>query len=156
MFPQFEKYSLYSKSKGTITSVNTKAMKKGKKVKIEVSVGELFDKISILRLKKHNIADEEKLTNIIKELNILDAIALEINPKYKECELYRELNSINGGLWLIEERKRSFEREKDFGSDFVWFARQVYIQNDSRYEVKKAINIKYGSDIIEEKSYEKY
>jgi hypothetical protein len=131
-------------------------MKKSKTVKIEVSVGELFDKISILRLKEDNIADEDKLKNISKELNILDAIALEINSKYKECELYRELNAINGGLWLIEERKRSFERDKDFGDDFVWFARQVYIQNDSRYEAKKAINVKYGSEIIEEKSYEQY
>lgn len=131
-------------------------MKKAKKVKIEVSVGELFDKISILKLKDHNIADEEKLKNINNELAILDAIALKINPKYIECELYRKLNGINGGLWFIEERKRSFERDKDFGSDFVWFAREVYKQNDSRYEAKRQINIKYGSEIIEEKSYEKY
>jgi hypothetical protein len=131
-------------------------MKKAKKVKIEISIGELFDKISILRLKDHNIADEEKLKNINKELAILDAIALKIDSEYRNSELYRKLNGINGGLWFIEERKRSFEREKDFGSDFVWFAREVYKQNDSRYEAKREINIKYGSEIIEEKSYEKY
>jgi hypothetical protein len=131
-------------------------MKKAKKVKIEISIGELFDKISILRLKDHNIADEEKLKNINKELDILDAIALKIDSEYRNSELYRKLNGINGGLWFIEERKRSFEREKDFGSDFVWFAREVYKQNDSRYEAKREINIKYGSEIIEEKSYEEY
>jgi len=125
-------------------------------VKIPVSIGELFDKISILENKSKLIIDKAKLKNIRKEYVLLHKIALKINDAYEKDGLYKKLKKINRALWDIEEGKRQCERESNFGSNFVDLARQVYIQNDNRAKAKRAINKKYGSDLMEEKSYKKY
>ena len=123
------------------------------KVLTPVSLGELYDKISILEIKLANIQDTAKLANVSKEYNELKAIA---NGYPIDDDLYEKLKSINEELWDIEDDIREEERNKDWGEDFVKLARAVYFTNDKRSDVKKEINLKYGSDFIEEKSYEAY
>tara|TARA_R110000782_G_scaffold181708_1_gene271998 strand:+ start:487 stop:900 length:414 start_codon:yes stop_codon:yes gene_type:complete len=127
-------------------------------MKIEVSNGELLDKLSILELKTANIADTNKLINIKKEFDELLPLAEKLF-KSNGSELqnhYLELASINGKLWDIEDDIRECERNQEFGRRFVILARSVYITNDKRCEIKKEINILTGSGLIEEKSYEDY
>jgi len=120
---------------------------------IEVSIGEIADKISILVIKNERILDPEKLKNVQKELSLLvEAFPAEILID----KLYTELSSINLSLWAIEDNIREHERLGEFNDEFIQLAREVYITNDKRAAVKKAINIKYGSDIVEEKSYKQY
>lgn len=120
---------------------------------IDVSIGEVADKISILVIKNERITDPEKLKNVQKELSsLIDAFPAEILID----KLYTELCSINLILWSVEDKIREYERLGDFDNEFIQLAREVYITNDKRAAVKKAINIKYGSDIIEEKSYQEY
>ncbi len=121
---------------------------------IEVSIGEIVDKLSILRLKLLNISDEEKLKNITKEYNYLYNIVF--NDLKIETTDFEKMVSINKILWDVEDRIRDKEREKQFDSDFLEMARTVYITNDQRAEIKKEINLKYGSSFVEEKSYSKY
>ena len=125
-------------------------------IKVPVSVGELFDKVSILENKLKNIKEKEKLKNIEKEHKLLAKIALKLDPNYRSNSNYKKLFKINTVLWDIEEGKRDHERRKDFGQSFVDLARQVYIKNDLRAKYKKAINKEFGSEIVEEKSYKKY
>ena len=127
-------------------------------MKVEVSNGELLDKLSILELKMSNISDQKKLVNIKKEHNELDPLAKELFNKYGlDLEtLYNNLCAINSQLWVIEDDIRECERNKDFGVKFVDLARAVYFTNDKRSDVKKAINLLTGSGFIEEKSYEDY
>ena len=127
-------------------------------MKIEVSNGELLDKISILELKTQNIKDTNKLVNVYKEFNELNPLAEELFNKY-DSDLqnhYTELASINADLWNIEDRIRECEKNKQFDDVFKELARSVYITNDKRCEVKKIINIITQSGFIEEKSYEEY
>ena len=127
-------------------------------MKIEVSNGELLDKLSILELKTANIADTNKLVNIKKEWDELLPLAEELFES-NGSELqnhYLELASINGKLWDIEDDIRECERNKYFGSKFVGLARSVYITNDKRCEVKREINILTVSGFVEEKSYKNY
>ena len=127
-------------------------------MKIEVSNGELLDKISILELKLLRIEDEEKLVNIKKEFETLNPLVQELFERY-DGQLqnhYLELAKINGELWDIEDWIRDCEREKRFDKEFVELARSVYITNDKRSEVKKLINILTGSGLVEEKSYKDY
>ncbi len=127
-------------------------------MKIEVSNGELLDKISILELKLFKIEDKEKLINIQKEFDELNPLAQELFNKY-DSQLqnhYLELSKINGELWDIEDWIRDCEREKRFDKEFVELARSVYITNDKRCEVKKIINLTTSSGLVEEKSYKKY
>lgn len=127
-------------------------------MKIEVSNGELLDKISILELKLLRIEDEEKLVNIRKEFETLNPLVQELFEKH-DGQLqnhYLELAEINGQLWDIEDWIRDCEREKRFDKEFVELARSVYITNDKRSEVKKIINIITGSGLVEEKSYKDY
>jgi len=127
-------------------------------MKIEVSNGELIDKITILEIKLAVIEDEAKLKNIQKEYDILNPLVEKLFSEY-DSDLqnhYLELAKINGGLWDIEDSLRECERKKDFGSDFVELARCVYITNDQRSEVKKLINIMTSSELVEEKSYKEY
>ena len=124
-------------------------------MKIEVSNGELLDKISILELKLLKIEDKEKLVNIQKEFSELNPLVQELFEKH-DGQLqnhYLELARINGKLWDIEDWIRECEHEKRFDKEFVELARSVYITNDKRSEVKKIINILTHSDFIEEKSY---
>ena len=120
---------------------------------IDVSIGEIADKISILIIKNERITDPEKLKNVQKELSLLIE---EFPDKILIDKLYAELCSINLTLWTIEDTIREYERLGDFNNEFIQLAREVYITNDKRAAVKKAINIKYGSNIIEEKSYKQY
>jgi len=123
------------------------------RIETPISLGELYDKFSILEIKTERISDEEKLKNIRNERDSLKVVV----EKYPIAEeLYNELKEINEKLWIIEDDIRECERRKDFDKKFIILARNVYITNDKRSEVKKKINIEYGSDIVEEKSYEKY
>lgn len=123
-------------------------------VLIEVSVGELFDKITILRIKQNKLTDKDQLVNVAKELKALEDKAFDNN---KEVNLLvEELQFINEQLWDIENEKRQCEADKDFGTKFVELARNVYIKNDERAKIKKQINIITKSNIVEEKDYTKY
>ncbi|HET9160445.1 MAG TPA: DUF6165 family protein [Caulobacteraceae bacterium] len=122
-----------------------------------ISAGELVDKITILRVKAERIGDPAKEANVRKELAMLEAIAADALPASAEIErLTGELAQVNGALWDIEDGKRDCERRQDFGDRFVQLARSVYIENDRRAAIKRAINEAAGSDIIEEKSYKAY
>lgn len=124
-------------------------------MKIEVSHGEIVDKLSILNIKKDNIIDEEKLVNINKEFIYLHEIVFsELNINYDED--YVRLLEINKKLWVIEDKIRDKEREKQFDEEFIELSRSVYRTNDVRSKIKKDINIKYGSGFVEEKSYKEY
>jgi hypothetical protein len=123
-------------------------------MKIEVSNGEIIDKLTIIQIKLERIKDESKLRNLKKEYEELKSATADILNK--EDPLYQALYNINCELWDIEDHIRDLERKKDFGEDFVNTARSVYFKNDKRSEVKRAINIKTSSSFVEEKSYEKY
>ena len=127
-------------------------------MKVEVSNGELLDKLTILGLKLTNIADVQKLSNIQKEHDELSPLADQLFDSYGEelKNLYKKLTEINSELWTIEDDIRECERNKDFGSDFVSLARAVYFTNDKRSDVKKAINLLTDSGFVEEKSYKDY
>jgi hypothetical protein len=124
-------------------------------VNVPISIGELLDKISILYIKIQKIQEPTKLKNINKELSLLEKEAKKINPKYLADFHYKKLVKINAVLWDIEDGKRAHESKK-FGTKFIYLARQVYIMNDERASLKKAINKKYKSGIVEEKSHKKY
>ncbi|HEX6861120.1 MAG TPA: DUF6165 family protein [Caulobacteraceae bacterium] len=122
-----------------------------------ISAGELVDKITILRVKAARIGDPAKEANVRKELALLEAIAAEHLPASAEIDrLTAELAEVNGALWDIEDGKRDCERRRDFGPRFVELARKVYIENDRRAAIKRAINEAAGSEIVEEKSYGAY
>ncbi len=123
-------------------------------MKIEVSNGEIIDKLTIIQIKLERIKDKTKLANLQKEYNELFEVSSAIISK--SDTLYKSLYEMNCELWDIEDHIRDLERKKDFGNDFVSTARAVYIKNDRRSEIKREINIKTSSGFIEEKSYEKY
>ena len=123
-------------------------------MKIEVSNGEIIDKLTILQIKLERIKDEAKLENIRKEYDELKKQAFTVINQ--DSPLYRALYDINCELWDIEDHIRDLERRKDFGADFIETARSVYFKNDRRAEIKKKINIVTSSGLTEEKSYEKY
>ncbi len=123
-------------------------------MKIEVSNGEIVDKLTIIEIKLENIKDEQKLVNLNAEFAVLDEAVSSIIAK--DHPLYQELLSVNKELWNIEDRIRELEKAKDFGTEFIKFARSVYFTNDKRSEVKRQINQLTGSSLIEEKSYEDY
>ena len=127
-------------------------------MKVEVSNGELLDKLTILELKLTNITNVQKLSNIQKEHDELSPLADQLFDSYGEelKNLYKKFTEINSELWTIEDDIRECERNKDFGSDFVSLARSVYFTNDKRSDVKKAINLLTDSGFVEEKSYEDY
>ena len=123
-------------------------------MQIEVSIGEIVDKLSILQIKLENITDEDKLVNIKKEFNYLYSIVFK--DLKIQLEDYQPLLDINKELWGIEDDIRDEERAKRFGERFIEVARAVYFTNDKRSQIKKDINIKYGSEFVEEKSYQDY
>jgi hypothetical protein len=122
-------------------------------MKIEVSIGEVVDKWTILSIKALNITDKDKLVNVFKEKNYLNNI---IPPEILHDSSIDNLLDVNKMLWDVEDRLRNCEREKLFDEHFVQLARSVYRLNDRRAHIKKEINIKYGSDFVEEKSYQPY
>jgi len=125
-------------------------------LKIEISTGELVDKITILELKLKNIKnDEEKIKNVKHEFEILTESLKQTNIS-QESELYRKLYDVNQKLWNIEDEIRIKEKNKEFDENFIELARSVYFTNDVRARIKREIDISTGSNIINEKSYEDY
>ena len=126
-------------------------------VNVEISIGEFFDKVTILEIKRERIKDAEKLDNINKELDALNALLDQLPFSRNDVvDEVGELKSINEKLWVIEDDIRDKEAAKSFDQEFIELARSVYITNDRRSDVKCDINIKLGSSFIEEKSYEQY
>ena len=127
------------------------------KIIVEVSVGELLDKISILEIKKEKIKDAEKLKFINNEHSILkNQLDENIKSDEKLNNLYQSLKEINSKLWVIEDDKRQCEKEKDFGEKFIKLSRDVHFLNDDRAKIKLKINNHTGSTIKEIKEYTSY
>ncbi len=126
-------------------------------IKIEISVGELLDKIAILEIKAERITDKAKLNNINKEKKVL--MDIWNDSTYSKSDLKAEkqqLKEINEALWEIEDDIRDKEKAKQFDERFIELARSVYFTNDKRAAIKKVINEKTGSELTEEKSYQDY
>ena len=128
------------------------------KILAEISVGELFDKITILNIKTKKISDNNKLQNIQTELKILEEQSKKINVSDINSlnELVSQLQQINEDLWDIENQKRECEAQKDFGEIFIKLSRDVHFKNDIRAQIKKEINLLSNSQIVEEKEYSRY
>ena len=125
------------------------------KILAEISAGELFDKITILEIKKTKISNKEKLNDIEKELLSLNETVKKYIPNQSSIsKCINDLKDINLKLWDIEDGKRAAEKNKDFGEKFIDLARNVYKFNDERAKIKLAINTSLGSNIKEVKSYE--
>ena len=127
------------------------------KIIVEVSIGELLDKISILQIKQEKIKDSEKLRFINNEHSILkDQLKKNVKPDDKLDNLYQSLKEINAKLWVIEDEKRQCEKDKDFGEKFIKLSRDVHFLNDDRSKIKLEINNHTGSAIKEIKEYTNY
>ena len=127
------------------------------KILVEVSIGELLDKISILDIKKDKIKDETKLEHILNEYKILkEEYDNKVKNDDKLSKLYTSLKEINSKLWVIEDEKRLCEKNADFGDEFIKLSRDVHFLNDERAKIKFEINIHTGSKIKEIKEYTKY
>ena len=127
------------------------------KILFEVSVGELYDKISILEIKKDKIKDPEKLKYINEEYKILDEqLKKNVVSNDKTINLFKSLKEINSKLWIIEDEKRLCEKNADFGEKFVNLSRNVHLLNDERAKIKLEINNLTGSKIKEIKEYTNY
>jgi hypothetical protein len=122
-------------------------------MQIEVSIGEVVDKWTILSIKALNIQDEDKLANVTKEKDYLNTV---IPTDILNDPLTEQLRWVNERLWNVEDNLRECEKNKLFDKHFVQLARSVYLLNDKRARIKKEINLKHGSDFIEEKSYKPY
>ena len=127
------------------------------KILVEVSVGELLDKISILEIKKEKIKDSEKLKFINDEYEVLkDQLDKNVKSDEKLEKLFQSLKEINANLWVIEDDKRMCEKNSDFGDKFIKLSREVHFLNDNRSKIKLEINNHTGSKIKEIKEYTKY
>ena len=128
-------------------------------IQAPISLGELIDKITILEIKAANITDAGKLAIVTHELDVLNNTVdqlLDQAGKEKLAPLQASLKNINQQLWVIEDDIRDCERAKDFTEQFIELARAVYFTNDKRAAVKKDINLAFGSELVEEKSYQNY
>ena len=127
------------------------------KIIVEVSIGELLDKISILEIKQGKIKDPEKLKFINNEQSVLkDQLKKNVKSDDKLNNLYQSLKEINAKLWIIEDDKRQCEKDKDFGEKFIKLSRDVHFLNDERAKIKSEINNYTGSIIREIKEYTSY
>ena len=128
------------------------------KILAEISVGELFDKITILNIKTKKISDNDKLKNIKTELKILEEQSkkIDVSDINSLNELVSKLQQINEDLWDIENQKRECEAKKDFEETFIKLSRDVHFKNDIRAKIKKEINLLSNSQIVEEKEYSRY
>ena len=127
------------------------------KIIVEVSIGELLDKITILEIKQEKIKDPEKLKFISNEHSILkDQLNNNIKTDDKLNKLFQSLKDINSKLWVIEDDKRQCEKDKDFGEKFIKLSRDVHFLNDDRAKIKLEINNHTGSTIKEIKDYTNY
>lgn len=126
-------------------------------IKVELSYGEMLDKITILQIKSERMTDATKVANVTKELNLLNELwKADEKSSIDITEEIAGLKKINEALWVIEDDIRDKERAKEFDERFIELARAVYVTNDQRADIKKIINIKLGSDLVEEKSYADY
>jgi putative sterol carrier protein len=131
----------------------------GVEVRIIISVGELLDKLSILRIKKHFFKDDDKLANVKHEYNLLAQTWQGMHANIKPAmltelyNLYDRLCTVNKAIWEMQSSIREHEREQLFDDEFIQLARQLYINDDLRSSLKKQINIKIGSAVVEEKSF---
>ena len=127
-------------------------------IQINISVGELIDKITILQIKKEKIADIEKVKKVSYELKLLENSlnSLQTSKTEELRDLMDQLKIINQKLWTIEDNIRLLEKKKKFKSELIELARSVYITNDERFKVKNKINKLFSSDVEEVKSYEQY
>jgi hypothetical protein len=126
-------------------------------IQTPVSYGELIDKMTILQIKLQEIKDDAKLANVRNELELLDATWK--NDKASDTDIAEEtarLLAVNQRLWKIEDDIRMKERAQAFDQEFIQLARSVYIENDERAAIKREINVKLGSTLVEEKSYQDY
>jgi hypothetical protein len=126
-------------------------------IKVPVSPGELLDKITILRIKSQRMSDPAKVTNVRRELNVLEETWGA--SAYASIDIEAEIAAlllVNERLWVIEDDIRDKERAQAFDADFIRLARAVYVENDERAAIKRRINLKLGSGLIEEKSYRDY
>ena len=126
-------------------------------IQVPVSYGELIDKLTILEIKSARTEDPAKLANVRKELELLNgtwrrdpAAATDIS------DLWAQLRTVNERLWVVEDDLRILERAQRFDAEFVRLARSVYFENDERARVKREINLRLGSTLVEEKSYQDY
>ena len=127
------------------------------KILVEVSVGELLDKLSILEIKQEKIKDAEKLKYIHDEYKVLkEQLSINVKSDDKLNELFRSLKEINSKLWMIEDDKRMCEKNSDFSEKFIKLSRDVHFLNDDRAKIKLQINNHTGSKIKEIKEYTKY
>ena len=127
------------------------------KILVEISVGELFDKISILEIKKDKIKDKEKLKYIVNEYNLLkEQMVNTVKLNEKLSGLFDALKDINSKLWVIEDDKRLCEKNSDFGEKFIKLSRDIHFLNDKRASIKLEINNQTGSKIKEIKEYTSY
>ena len=127
------------------------------KILVEVSVGELFDKISILEIKKDKIKDKEKLKYIVDEYNLLkEQMVNKVKLNEKLSGLFDSLKDINSKLWVIEDDKRLCEKNSNFGEKFIKLSRDIHFLNDKRASIKLEINNQTGSKIKEIKEYTNY
>lgn len=126
-------------------------------IKVELSYGEMLDKITILQIKSERMTDAAKVANVTKELNLLTGLWKSDEKSSVDIkEEIASLKKINEVLWEIEDNIRDKERAKEFDEKFIELARAVYVTNDQRAEIKRIINSKLGSELIEEKSYTDY
>ncbi|MDP8984836.1 MAG: DUF6165 family protein [Pseudomonadota bacterium] len=126
-------------------------------IKVPVSPGELLDKITILRIKSQRMSDPDKLRNVRLELQALQDTWSGSN--YAAIDIDADVNAlmaVNGRLWAIEDDIRDKERARAFDAEFIRLARAVYVENDERAAIKRRINVKLGSTLVEEKSYQAY
>jgi len=127
------------------------------KILVEVSIGELLDKLSILEIKQEKIKDAEKLKYIHDEYKVLkEQLSINVTSDDKLNELFRSLKEINSKLWMIEDDKRMCEKNSDFSEKFIKLSRDVHFLNDDRAKIKLQINDHTGSKIKEIKEYTKY
>lgn len=124
-------------------------------IKVAISIGELVDKASILSIKAKKVKNKEKLINILQEYELLKSSMAAIGIDVAS-DVYTALEEVNLRLWDIEDRIRIKEANREFDDEFIQLARSIYFTNDRRADIKKEINIKYGSDLVEEKEYVDY
>jgi hypothetical protein len=125
-------------------------------MKVEISDGELLDKLSILKIKEKFIIDESKLKNVGNEINALSPLCTNLLYSLEISDLYQKLILVNTKLWDIEDQLRIKEKSNEFDDEFISLARSVYYTNDERASIKKEINKISGSFLTEEKSYQDY
>ncbi len=125
------------------------------RMKIDISTGELVDKVTILAIKLEKFRDEVKKANVRKEFDIL-TVPMNLAGIFVDSKEFKDLKDVNLKLWHIEDDIRIKEQKKEFDNDFIELARSVYFTNDVRAEIKKEINLRYNSDLVEEKEYVDY